>query len=113
MDDTNRSHIAWTTLVPHSMRSYHFIRITIITPCLILSDLPLTLPRILCSYVLIYVYVETWEGCLSGYSHFTCYLDQLLLRRNDMPSSLVSLHQTPTYMPRLDCPSVSAETLNP
>ena len=52
------------------------------------------LPRILCSYVLMHLYVESWEGCLGGHSQFMCYSEQLLLLcRDDMPSSLVSLHQ--------------------
>ena len=63
--------------------------------------------------ILLYYESRILEGkCRDIYSHFRCSLVSCCFYF-DYPFSGLSLRQTPNHMPRLDCPSVSAETLRP
>ena len=77
------------------------------------SDLQVTLPRTLpVTQLLPLLSVESWKGCVEDlqslyvFPNGCCYIP-------DLPVREVSLRQTSNHMPRLDCPSVSAETPNP
>ena len=77
------------------------------------SDLQATFPRILPVTQPCWYGSRILEGkCRDIYSHCRCYLAYCCFIF-DYPFSGVSLRQTPNHMPRLDCPSVSAETPKP
>ena len=54
--------------------------------------------------------VESWKGRVEDIQSLYVFLEGCCYIL-DLPVSKVSLRQTSNHMPRLDCPSVSAETL--
>ena len=87
--------------------------IPILTPTVICN---ITLPRVL---VVIPLAVFGCESRTPGREDVQTCTVTLGVAQNrccfgpDYSPSIVSLWQTPNHMPRLDCPSVSAETPNP